>query len=79
MMIQFRIIFSIGITGSLNKIRGDIMNKARTTFNNYEYDRRCKLSIKDAERLAYTTEDYSTKNLLNMFMENRELIRKVNY
>lgn len=55
------------------------MKRARTTFNDYEYDRRCKLSIKDAERLAYTTEDYSTKNLLNMFMENRELIRKVNY
>lgn len=53
------------------------MNKARTTFNNYEYDRRCKLSIRDAERLAYTTEDYSTKNLLETFIGNREIIREI--
>lgn len=53
------------------------MNRARTTFNDYEYDRRCKKSIKDANRLAYTTENYSTKNLLELFIGNREVIKGI--
>lgn len=55
------------------------MNRARTTFNDYEYDRKCKISVRDADKLAYTTEDYAIKNLLETFVGNREIIREVNY
>ena len=68
-------IFSIKIIENGN--RGGFMNRTRTTFNDYEYDRRCKKSIKDANRLAYTTENYSTKNLLELFIGNREVIKGI--
>ena len=75
MMIQFRIISSIGSTGSGSE--DEIMERRKTRFNEFGCDKIHHIPKEEIYRLMYSTEIYSTKNIADNFHMNGEVIKGI--
>ena len=74
-MIQFHMIFSIKTIENGNE--GEIMEKRKTKFNEFGCDKVHHIPKEEIFRLMYSTEIYSTKNIVDNFYMNGEVIKGI--
>lgn len=74
-MIRFRIVLSIKTTE--NGSEGEIMEKRKIRFNEFGCDKIHKIPKEEIYRFMNSTEIYATKDIMDNFRMNGEVIRGI--